>query len=529
MTKSTAPIQWRKGAIEKRIWGHRLYDEQSGMMTLLEFLCVLQNRTFESQVANPNVPLTEDNALLSAYYAPQRPFLRSLLFNNPYIEEIYTHVADPWIVWKDHFIGDSQNQDIIQENRITLLSEKLNEFKTIFDDQARGNDQKSFEAFARVIRLLRYSGINLQSGKRWTSRFVFPWGRNCLYLDSNSKGSTTDRRFFGRNGELLFMLLCFAEKRDELSRLINQKLLDSGNDLDRICEALTLGADVPHRVWNDQGEGCILPLDCFDGARRRINILCEDLIRVFSLPIPTPDIVKHTVILVSLNFLCYFLEQSRYAIEQFSPAGTAVPSCIIPCEALQKPTSDIRRLSKRYFEINQDLSLNAVRAYYEYYAGAASESSSSAQEDLEAFTDPVDESNSDEDSLSGILETHRGHWGPSLHRFLARDCGLATKLCTNSLRYAPSDDLIETLASIIVPVERKRLLFTDFLAEAYERYGLVFAEQEFRKAGVTDTNLIPNNSEFEANKRRLQAKFLSLGLLDALSDGFEFVLNPYKA
>ena len=528
MMNNNNPIVLKKGAIEKRIWGHRLYDEQGGMMTLLEFLCVLESRPFAHQVSDPSMPLTEENAKLGSYEAPKRTLLRSLVFNNPYIDEIYTNVADPWEAWKAQFVTDTQNQNIDIGGQLDKLASQIGDLKQIFNENGRLSDRDSFERFAKVIRLLRHSGINLSSSKRWTSLFLFPWGKHCLFLDMGLKGETSQRRFFARNGEMMYMLLCFAERRDELASLLNSKLLESGNDLDQICEMLSFGKDSRHTIANDRGEGCTLPLDFFQYSRRRINILCEDLIRIFQLPIPTPDIIRHAVKLISLNFLCYFLEQSRAAIVELSSAGIDLPNPIIPCEVLQKQTSGIRHLSKRFFEINQDLSLNAVRVYYEAYSANGVDEEESDEDDLEGFETLDGKDGASNDRLSEILETHKGHWGPSLHRFLAKDCGLATMMCTNSYRYAPSDALIETLAAVIVPVERKRLLLTEFLEEAFNRYGLIFGEQEFSRIKIKDKDIVPNNSEFEANKERLQRKLRSLGLLVALSDGFEFVLNPYK-
>ena len=529
MMNNNTPVVLKKRSIEKRIWGHRLYDEQGGMMTLLEFLCVLESRPFERQVSDPLAELTEDNAKLGSYEAPKRTLLRSLIFNNPYIDEIYTNIADPWEAWKTQFVEDTQNKNIDIDGQLNRLASQIGDLKQMFNDNGKLSDRESFERFAKVIRLLRYSGINLHSGKRWTSLFVFPWGKHCLFLDLGLNGEANQRRFFARNGEMMYMLLCFAQRRDELANLLKTKLLESRSDPDRICEMLSFGKDSRHTIANERGEGCTLPLDFFKNSRRRIDILCEDLINVFKLPIPTPDIIRHAVQLISLNLLCYFLEQSRAAIVELASEGTSVPSLMIPCEILQKQTSGIRHLSKRYFEINQDLSLNAVRAYYEAHSGNAVESEEVSDEEFDEF-DALDEKDGTvNDRLSDILDTHKGHWGPSLHRFLAKDCGLATTICTNSYRYAPSDALIETLAAVIVPVDRKRLLLTEFLAEAYNRYGLVFGEQEFRRADVQDKDIVPNNSEFEANKQRLQGKLRSLGLLVALSDGFEFVLNPYKA
>ena len=535
MMNNQQNILLKKGEIEKRIWGHRLYNEQTGIMTFLEFLCVFENRPFAEQVSSPSDPLNDTNARLGTYNAPKRPLLRSLIFNNPYVDEVFTNSENPWKDWCDKFIGDEQNRDIDKDGHLALLQDRLDELKTCFNEGGRISDHESFERFAKVIALLRNSGINLLSDKRWTSRFVFPWGKNCLFLDMSLDGGTGDRRFFARNGELLYMMLSFAALRDELSELLNQKILYAESDLDTLCKLLSFGKENRQCISNKQGEGCVLPLSMFEESRRRINILCEDLIHLFKLPIPTPDIIQHAVRMISLNLLCYFLEQSRSCILKHSPEGTEIWPCIIPCEAIQKQTSDIRNLSKRFFEVNKDLSLNAVRAFYEHYDGRASANALVSLFENDEDYDEYEEYDDDydgiaaKDSLAAILETHKGHWGPSLHRHLARDCGLSTSLCTTAYRYAPSDELIETLVATIVPIERKRLLFKEVLEIAYDRYGLVFGENEFHQAKITDTTIVPNNSEFEANRFRLAEKLRSLGLLVALSDGFEFVLNPYQA
>lgn len=96
MTKETT-VKFSQGEIEKRIWGHRLYNEQTGMMTLLEFLCVLERHPFHEQLANPNISdIKLKHKQLAPYSVAKRPLLRSLIFNNPYIDEIYdNNIADP--------------------------------------------------------------------------------------------------------------------------------------------------------------------------------------------------------------------------------------------------------------------------------------------------------------------------------------------------------------------------------------------------------------------------------------------------
>lgn len=511
----------KKGQIEKYIWGHRLYDEQTGMMTLLEFLCVFANLPYAA--GNDHLVHLKD------YEAPVRHLLRSLVFNNPYVDELHTGGVDEWEQWRQRFNDDKQTKSACgkSEALAQVTDERLARLRSLFGS----GDNEDFRHFAETVRLLREAGINRVSNKRWTSNFLFPWGRHCLFLDLSANGSTSDRRFFARNGELLYLLLSHAEKRTELSRLLQDRILDSGHELDAVCEALSLGSDDSLIVpgWDkDKDTGCRLPFgtdlrpEIDATTQRRIDILCEDLIAVLNLKIPAPDAVIHAARIISLNLLCYFLEEADMAIRiaRGKPAnGRPVP---LLCEALQKRTSDLRRCSRERFKENDRLSLNAVRLFYDRHVAWQPAMTDLDDEGELREDDPLDVRRSD--SLEAILNAHKSHWA-SFHRVFAKDCGIGSRICTRDFRYTPSDDLIETLAAVLIP--GSRLLFSDFLAKAFERYGLVFGAEEYKvseKPAVEELD----PGELKANEERLLNRFNALGLLARLSDGFEFALNPYS-
>lgn len=86
--------------VDENIWGHRLYDEQLPHLTILEFLGLLG--------ANLDRPLLPHDELGGTIrFRPQRQIrLRSLLFNNPYIESIaYSSLSDEekWESWFQKF------------------------------------------------------------------------------------------------------------------------------------------------------------------------------------------------------------------------------------------------------------------------------------------------------------------------------------------------------------------------------------------------------------------------------------------
>lgn len=520
------PVKLKKGEIEKRIWGHRLYDEQTGIMVLLEFLCVLASRNFEEQV-DESLSFNEKNYWLREYKAPKRVLLRSLIFNNPYIDEIFCNDHDVWDAWREKFCSDPNNKKVFPEKPDVNI-EKL---KKIFGTNVSSGE--SFWGFKKVVQIIRQAGINVESGKRWTSRFIFPWGQNCLFLDLSEKGETGDRRFFARTGELLFLMLSFATNRKKLSDLIKERLFNSGHNLDVICQEISSAGreEEMGEVPGSQGASCELPLEFFEKSRDRINILCDDLIVAFSLPIPAPDIVDHVSRIISLNLFCYYLEQSKFVLDKYRDVGTSDSKpIVILCEALQKDNSSVRYVSKELFKAHSQMSSEAISAYYKANSASVSsdETVEEAEEDEESQDSDDEELNEKKkyDSLPMILKSHRHHWGAKLHRALAKDCGLASKLCTRGYRYAPSDDLIETLTAILI--DRKRLLRQDFLRKLYERYYIVFGEEEFSNITLENKRICPDNAELKENRQRFQSRLQSLGRLVSLSDGFEFVLNSYQ-
>ncbi len=85
----------------------------------------------------------------------------------------------------------------------------------------------SFDDFAKAIELLRSSAFEARSNKRWSSKFVFPFGPDALYEDLrvDAGGASNDRRFFARTGELLYLMLCRAARGPELGQKLVERLL----------------------------------------------------------------------------------------------------------------------------------------------------------------------------------------------------------------------------------------------------------------------------------------------------------------
>jgi len=74
------------------------------------------------------------------------------------------------------------------------------------------------------VSLVRTTSLEVNSNKRWTSKFVFPYGKDCLYEDLDKNATTNDRRFFGRTGEVLYLMLCRTQRKQELLAALKGQL-----------------------------------------------------------------------------------------------------------------------------------------------------------------------------------------------------------------------------------------------------------------------------------------------------------------
>ena len=190
--------------IDEQIWGHRLYDEQTPWLAFLEFLNI-----FASELTlNPSPEVQ---------FKPQRQLqLRNIVFNNPHFPEI---IRDPplpdalaWSKWielmkKSMMQGSAQQFDA---NALRELSHRIPQFAD----------------FEKLVRYLRRTSIEGNSNKRWSSKFVFPFGAQSLYEDLrvSDTSASNDRRFFARTGELLYMMLARSHRASEIAQMLKERL-----------------------------------------------------------------------------------------------------------------------------------------------------------------------------------------------------------------------------------------------------------------------------------------------------------------
>ncbi|MDR2880376.1 MAG: hypothetical protein LBV29_00525, partial [Azoarcus sp.] len=201
--------------VDENIWGHRLYDEQLPHLTVLEFLGALG-----SNLDKPLRP--HDGANGTFKFQPQRQIrLRSLLFNNPYIELIAESAQSDEEKWRQWFEKFDQGKTGKGDEDMTYLRQSFS----------------SFDDLAKAIDLLRSSSFESRSNKRWSSKFVFPFGSDALYEDLRGD-MTNDRRFFARTGELLYLMLTRAKRGAELGDILVERLFAGEAPMNRLTRAL---------------------------------------------------------------------------------------------------------------------------------------------------------------------------------------------------------------------------------------------------------------------------------------------------
>lgn len=492
-------------AVDEHIWGHRLYDEQLPHLAVLEFLCVLG--------ANAADPLREDGDG-RARYKPQRQYrLRSLLFNNPYVEAVRARAvpdADKWASWAEYFSADVTG---LEDSDMSYLRSAFS----------------SFDDFSKAVELLRSSAFETRSNKRWSSKFVFPFGPDALYEDLRfgPNGASNDRRFFARTGELLYLMLCRAEGGSALGKSLVERLFDPSAPMNRIVRALQ---GVPQLADTTRETGYLPP-----PRHPRFDRLCADWTAILSRDMPVYDALEHLIANAGLNLLLYFLERGK------ETAGDSDPVEIV-CEIVSRERTKVRALSGDSYQANQALSVRAVRSSVERVRMAEEWTSALASEDppgecakimrarfqwppATPDDDEPDYSKMPGDDLVRMLvekaeSRHEQHFG-KIHTAWSRAIGLSSRRLSRRMRYAPNDRLLKTL---VVSIVDERMQFDEFLKEARSRYGLVIGDAE--GAHLVKAKLVDQEALSE-NRSNLEARLASLGLVRRLSDSCSFVENPF--
>lgn len=485
--------------IDEQIWGHRLWDSQSPWLLFLEFLNVAEASHRSGQLLqNGSHPL-----LFRPY---KRLHLRNILFNNEILAQVadrYPESKSAWNAWLDWMTVNAKG---VLPRDFSYLRERFH----------------SFQQFVSLVGILRGSAVESEANKRWSSRFVFPFGPNALYEDLNiSVAGKVSREYiyFGRTGELMYLMLCRSNRKNELASRI-AGLLSEQNQWNRL-----LGLFQP-----DGGEDLETRANSFLPYSEHpvFDLLADDWLHVLSLELPGFDALPHLVTLGAFHVMLYQLQVSRALVSR--------PLHFV-CEVVAPKKTLVRELSALNYQENSLLSQKAIEAYLteittsDRWQHAKSQASAFAackailEEQVRWPNDPEDyEGCSDPDALAAELKRatiarHKQHVA-SVHRQYGRDVGLVSRRGTNRLRYAPTDTLLKTLVLANVA---HRMEYKEFLDLLFTRYGFVFGEREAEHVLCHEDF---DKKAFQTNSHRLEQRLSSLGMLRRLSDACAYVQNP---
>lgn len=501
--ESGAPAQSTVWA-EEAIFGHRLWPRQTPWLLFLEFLNVAE--AFHRQ--SPDAlftPFAPDE--IHPYRMRYRMGLRSILFNNDQMERIAAGSDDSDRQWTD-WIATMDGSGV--EGGFEYLRSRFSLFRH----------------FAELVTLIRQTVLENDSERRSSSRFVFPFGVDALYSDAIFKdtGVSTDFNNFGRTGEILYMMASRAARASELRKPF-EELLNPDTPKNRLVARLSSPSDAtPDR--EHKGE-TFLPYLRHPAYDR----LVEDWLAIFALGLPEQDAFAHLVPLGTLHVMLYQLETAAALIGRERRP-------VLVCELIAPKREFVRQRSIISFQENDSLSLRALDHKIDTFVASDAWRSLLAEkipdrERSERALEMVAREfryehdaglASPADVITGLREEVEGKHediGGRVHAAYSRHVGLASARGTNRIRYAPNDALLKTL---VVTRVADRMEFKRFLADLYKQYGLVIGETEAREeipgAGF-------DAAAFERNRARLEHRLASMGLLQRLSDGCAFVINPF--
>ena len=489
--------------VEEQIWGHRIWDNQTPWLMFLELLGI-------ADFARSKGTLLDERGKFFplVFFPKRRMMLRNVLYNNqimPYLLDKFPDDSRAWREWQQWM---SNNAKGVVDRDFGYVAKRFG----------------SFEEFTKLIGMLRSATVESESNRRWSSRFLFPFGQDCLYEDVRVAASGTATREyinFGRTGELLYLMLCRSSSSGELHDHI-AAIVTSRNPWNALVAQLQTGE---YDQTDAKGKS-FLPYK----QHSTFDLLGEDWLHIFELSLPRFDAYPHITLLGAFHVMLYQLTVAKEVSKEERP--------IMVCEIVAPRKTLVRELSVKSFQENSQLSERAILAFIdnitnsdEWQQGKASSDPFPKCKDIlnRAVGWPRAESHyggaHEPDALvqnlrQRAMSKHRQHAG-NVHRTYGRAVGLISKRGTNKLRYAPNDAFLKAL---ILANVKDRMEFKEFLRLLFDRYGIVLGEREAESV-MDDTDF--DKKAFQANAARLEQRLSSLGVVKRLSDACAYVLNPY--
>jgi len=496
------------GWFSEAIWGHRL-ERQPGSALMLEFLGMAEAMHRDGKLFT----LTEPGEDVR-YSANTSIHLRSILFNNPLMEEVRERCQgsdeDAWEMW----LGEIKNQAAVGDKFTADFTYLRHRFH-------------SFNDLVSRVTLLRRITMDSGSGRTWTRQLLFPIGPAALYEPSNER-LERDRVLFTRTGELAYLMLSRASEplRHSLAKKLSP-LFDATTIRNKLLTSLLPSAE-PERA-STKG-GTYLPYKNHPAFDR----LAEDVYSLLSLGLPDQDVLEYLTHIIAFNLYIYAIETSNHWLGM-----EHIPVCV--CEIPGPRMDVVRKASIATRDENEGRGVLAVRRFVELAIGCNSEINEKInspdlpdEEKAELLVEHLAQICSvEEDDLKcpnvdevrrkiiSLAESGFRDGTAAALQGLGRVAGLLDKRGTNKVRYAPSDRLLRTLvlANVTHQVEEDELLRI-----LNRRYHMVLGPRE---AATELTANFHDEGDFSKNKERLARRLIGLGLAQRMSDACTYIRNPY--
>ncbi|WP_263833628.1 hypothetical protein [Sulfurospirillum oryzae] len=484
--------------LQELIWFHRINDDQDKELLTLEFLNVCANHAKEGRLF--------DKELTTVNYRKDIQ-LRTILYNFPELESIHKTPGDDAIKW---------------EHIISCLQNKL---EKPFDYSYLRKRFDSIETFVFSVLLLRKASLGISTSRRWTSKFLFPFSFDTLFVDIDNRKETfsMDRRFFSRGGEVLYLMVSRGKNIDELKTYM--KRIFENPSQNKRWNALTTAFRSEEETVKEPVRLGFLQLN----SHEIYDQLVDDLITLFKSNIPNNDLFYHFASIASFYMVHFILTVAAQNLKS-SLIQNEIHKVVYPIELLAPRSDHVRRASRQIYKINEELPLKILELVLtNYFQEIANVDDKDIL--LKMLDNDLNYVNEDNQYTADINldELFKHIWNTisqkakndllPIHRVLLKGAGLASAKKTNSYRYLANDEWLKTLVLINVS---ERIPFHQFIDILYEKYGFIISNKH-------SSLLIEaySDNDFKKNELRLFERLRALGLLESKSDGYAYVLNRH--
>ncbi|PCH74172.1 MAG: hypothetical protein COC12_04120 [Rhodobacteraceae bacterium] len=493
--------------VQESIHGHRFIQEQEPFMLVLETLAICAAKPLGT------IPPGDTTHEAFHYELPHRRKMRFLLFQDRHLEKVASdetiHDQAKWEEWKSR-VNDQYDPTRDGQDHFSYLDH-------VFD--------RRIDALVQAVRLLRSMEVDVLHNRRWTSRFLAVTGPDMICTDMRegpNRSWSGDRRFFGRGGELIYLMLNRSSKAADVGKLIQKRLLNPDDPKNAIAKAL---CDQVDQKASSTHIG-YLPYR-HNAAYDR---LADDWLAILNLDrLPNGHLFEPLFRITGLNLVVYLAERACT-----ETGAKKVEPIVLDCT--NGADKQLRQTSKEHLNRHRQAAHRAVQDYVENRA-AKDEGWRTAIEQndrvgaaraiqrLFGFRSNDTQLLSPDEQLKTLIQQAKTRDKNNIYKYLlplVKNIGLATSRQRVGTWFGVDDAMIFALvmANVTRTVELR-----EFVALLYDRYGLIIGPVEARKAFERPPVGVQS---FEANLAAFESRMTRLSLTQRLSDDCAFVTNPYR-